>query len=212
MTSMDKSKIDSIKTWLGSGAINIFGTPFAGKDTQGKALAKLFGAEFISGGHIFRSQEKLEHMQQHIDSGKLVPTADYLATILPYLSQPMFANRPLILSSIGRWRGEEKAVMQALITSKHPVRAILLVTLDEKEIWQRWENAKHIQDRGIRADDHPEALKIRLEEYRDKTLPVIDFYRQKDLLIEVNGDQNPDVVTNEIIDKLYAFLATNKNL
>lgn len=77
--------------------------------------------------------------------------------------------------------------------------------IDENIVWQRWNKLIHTQDRGERADDTREALENRLEEFKDKTMPVLDFYRDKNLLIEVTGNQSPYEVTKEIIEKLYKF-------
>lgn len=54
----------------------------------------------------------------------------------------------------------------------------------------------------IRADDEPEDIKERLRWYKEEVLPVVDFYRQKGILIEVNGDQPIEKVYQDILDKL----------
>ena len=64
--------------------------------------------------------------------------------------------------------------------------------------------AKSLNDRGERKDDLDLAtFHTRLEEFRTKTLPVIEHYRDLGLLINVNGDQDRDSVFNEIVEKLY---------
>lgn len=205
ITAMNQDKIEAIKKWLGSGSINIFGGPFSGKDTQGKILAKLFNGVFISSGHILRENTKPEEVKEHMGSGKMFPMQDFKDIVFPCFNQSAYTDKPLILSSVGRWHGEEEGVLSALKESNHSIKAIVYLQLDETTAWERWKAAKHIQDRGIRDDDHPESLKIRQKEYTDKTLPVIDFYKDKSLLIEIDGNQSPDAVTSEIIDKLYEF-------
>ena len=51
-------KIETIKAWLGTGSINIFGLPMSGKDTQGIKLAETLGAKFLSSGMIIRAMEE----------------------------------------------------------------------------------------------------------------------------------------------------------
>jgi adenylate kinase len=198
-------KIKAIKDWLGAGSINIFGSPFSGKDTQGQRLRDYFGGVLIGGGDILRNSQTSEHLKELMEAGQLAPRQEYLESILPYLEQPDFTGKPLILSAIGRWDGEQEGVVQAAQKSDHPLKAVLFLTLNEDEIWKRWQASKELQDRGQRADDDENSLMTRMEEYRQKTMPVIEFYRSKGLLIEVNGNQTPDKVTNEIINKLYAF-------
>jgi adenylate kinase len=202
MTAMDETKIETIKNWLGNGSINIFGSPFSGKDTQGSCLAEMLGGKLIGGGAILRSNIVPKHVHHHIKSGKLAPIEDYLEIVAPFLKQPFLADRPLIMSAVGRWHGEEEAIIQAATEASHPLKAVIFLELSEDNIWRRWELSAHRKDRGVRADDTAEALKVRINEYKEKTLPVIDFYRQKGLLIEIGGDSSEDEVTEEILDKL----------
>ena len=53
-----------------------------------------------------------------------------------------------------------------------------------------------------RADDTPEAVRVRLQEYRDKTRPILDLLREKELIVRVDGLPAPDVVQAEIRRKL----------
>ena len=105
-----EEKFTSIKSWLGTGSINIFGLPMSGKDTQGIRLARAIGAKFLSSGLIIRAMEK-ETKQYYSDHGSLIPTNVFYEWVLPYFEVPDLRNSPLILSSIGRWHGEEAQVM-----------------------------------------------------------------------------------------------------
>jgi adenylate kinase len=210
MTTMEKDeKIKAIKDWLGAGSINIFGSPFSGKDTQGQKLAELLGTQCISSGDMLRVNTKPDEVKNHMGSGFMFPTESFKQIVFPYLNQPTLSGKPLILSSIGRWYGEEKDVMRAATESGHSTRTVIFLQLTEDEVWKRWELSKQLNDRDKRYDDSKEALATRLEEFKNKTLPVIEFYRGKGLLIEVNGNQAPNEVTNEIIEKLYAFSRTS---
>ena len=200
----DPKQIQTIAGWLSTGSINVFGRPFSGKDTQAQYLSKLFRAPVIGGGKIIRNSSHQE-VKNIIDKGELAPISAYLDIVLPYFSQSKFNGSPLILSSVGRWHGEEKGVMQALKTSAHELKAVILLDIDENEVRSRWKAAQTLGDRGRRADDAHGALDVRLEEFRNKTLPVIEFYRQNELLIEVDGKAKEDKVTTEILTKLVAF-------
>jgi len=207
---MDNPEVEKIKKWLGTGSINIFGWPFSGKDTQGKRLAELFGASLIGGGEILRSREDIpEHVRKAVDVGDLVPTDEYLQIVSPYLAKQEYVGRPVVLSSVGRWHGEEQAVLDAATNGKHPIKAVIYLMLDKTVANERAKNSKRAADRGQRADDAAVYLQNRYKEFENKTLPVIDFYRQKGLLVEVDGSLPPDEVTEQIISKLVSFSTGN---
>ncbi|MGH7249642.1 MAG: nucleoside monophosphate kinase [Minisyncoccia bacterium] len=204
------AQIQKIKAWLGSGSINIFGRPFSGKDTQAHALTDSLGGVVIAGGAILRSYPDQEKIKELSATGELFPIDFYLKVILPFLCKPEFNGKPLILSSVGRWHGEEPAIMKATADSGHPTKAVILLSLTEDDVWQRQKQAAVNQDRGKRLDDTHAALDIRLDEFRNKTMPAIEFYRQKRLLVEVDGTKSRQQVTKEILDKLEE-LAINQN-
>ena len=199
----DVQKIAAIKAWLKTGSINIFGRPFAGKDTHGRELASLFGAALLGGGDILRNSIIPDHVKALIRAGKLAPTEDYIRIVLPYLSQDEFAQKPLILSSVGRWHGEEEGVLEATEAAGHPVKAVLYLAISEDGVRERWRAKDQAGERGERHDDTEEILEIRLTEYREKTLPVIDFYRETGLLIDIDSTLDKQAVLDLIIDELY---------
>jgi len=201
----DAQKIAAIRTWLGTGSINIFGRPFAGKDTHGRELVTLFNGVLLGGGDILRNSVIPEEVKEHMRAGRLIPTEDYIAIVLPYLSRDEFSEKPLILSSVGRWHGEEEGVLEATEESGHPVKAVLYLDITEEAVRERWSAKDHIGARGERHDDTEEVLEIRLAEYREKTLPVIDYYRGTGLLIDIDSTLDKQAVLNLIIDELYAL-------
>jgi adenylate kinase len=201
--------MEDLKLWLQTGSINLFGKPFAGKDTSAQALAKLFNAVVIGGGDILRNNQAHAATQAKTEDGSLAPTDEYLRIVLPYFEQPEFTGRPLVLSSVGRWHGEEDGVITATNQSHHPLKAVIYIDINEEEIRKRWATSQQLEDRGNRKDDAENVLDKRLAEFTNKTVPVLDFYRQKGLLIEVNGLQSRGAVLQEILDKLKAFATKN---
>ena len=196
-------KIKTIKNWLGTGSINIFGFPMSGKDTQGIKLAEVLGAKLLSSGIIIRAKENEIH-KNLTGHGALIPTNTFYDWILPYFYRSDLANQPLILSSVGRWSGEEDQIISTAEDSGHTLKAVLLLNISEADVENRWTAAKTLEDRGDRKDDKDiETFHTRLEEFRTKTLPVLQHYKTLGLLININGDQSRDDVFNEIINKLY---------
>lgn len=196
---MDNKKI---RNWLGTGSINIFGRPFAGKDTQGRIIAEALGGVLLGGGDILRNSEIPPHVDAALKKGHLAPTDDYVNIVLPYLKREEFAGHPLILSSVGRWIGEEQGVIKALEEAGHQLKAVIYLDLPEDIVLKRWQALEHHDNRGGRYDDTEEILEKRLNEYREKTLPVLDEYEKLGLLIKIDGHQLPDKVSQDIIDEL----------
>ena len=203
------AKIRHIKSWLGTGSINLFGLPFSGKDTHGRELAKMFGSELIGGGDIIRSSGITKHIE-HINTGALTPTEDYLNLVLPYFERQEFKDKSFILSSVGRWQGEEKVILNAAAESGHQLKAVIFLDINEAEMRRRWLLAQKLKDRGDRLDDTGFVFDKRLEEFRKKTLPVIDFYRKENLLITINGLAQKPEVSQGIIDQLFLYATSSK--
>lgn len=198
-----ETKITHIKEWLGTGSINIFGLPFAGKDTHCRELAQLFNGIVIGGGDILRSDATPKHIQDHIAQGLLAPTEEFRQIMLPYFAKNEFRGKPLILSAVGRWYGEEKGVLEASVKSGHPLLAVIHLKIKDEEVLRRWKNHDELQDRGTRDDDTEHILQTRMNEFRTKTLPVIDFYKEQGILIEVDGMPPRESVLKTILDSLY---------
>ncbi|MBQ3263518.1 nucleoside monophosphate kinase [Candidatus Saccharibacteria bacterium] len=199
------NKISIIKKWLGTGSINIFGLPMSGKDTQGIRLAEALGAKFLSSGLIIRAKEA-EVGTDYSSSGTLIPTNVFYEWVLPYFEREDLKPYPLILSSIGRWSGEENEVMSVARKSGHEIKTAILLNISQADAESRFEAAKILGDRGERKDDtNLDIFRVRIEEFKEKTVPVLNYYKSHDLLTIVNGNKSRDGVYEEIIEKLYAL-------
>lgn len=199
-------KLARIKSWLGTGSLNVFGLPMSGKDTVGERLAKDLGAKFLSSGIIIRAFEA-EQNQNMTGSGQLIPTNTFYDIILPYFSREEMKNDSLILSSVGRWAGEEDKIMEAAKNGGHEIKAVVLLDLTETDVKNRFEAAKELNDRGGRADDASiEIFETRIREFNEKTVPVLNHYDELNLLIKVPADGSRDEVYLSVIDKLVEFI------
>lgn len=199
-------KLAMIKSWLGTGSLNVFGLPMSGKDTVGERLAKDLSAKFLSSGIIIRAFEA-EQNQNMTGSGQLIPTNTFYDIILPYFSREEMKNDSLILSSVGRWAGEEDKIMEAAKNGGHEIKAVVLLDLTEADVKNRFEAAKELNDRGERADDASiEIFETRIREFNEKTVPVLNHYDELKLLIRVTADGSRDEVYLSVIDKLVEFI------
>lgn len=190
---MNNDKIATIKKWLGSGSINIFGIQFSGKDTLAVPLAKALDAVFISSGDLVRAaahnanNDRIRQAAVDSQTGILTPTDEFRELIVPHLKDQKLAGKPLILGSVGRWIGEEEPVMEALADGGHNLKAVIVLHITEDDVWRRWEIVKETRNGG-RADDQDRSrVKKRLQEFADKTVPVIDKYAAMGLTIDIDA-------------------------
>ncbi len=200
----EKYKI--IRQWLKTGSINIFGLPMSGKDTVGIRLAKEIDGRFLSSGDIIRDFE-VKHNDHMTKNGELIPTNKFYDIVLPFFSSQELAGFPLVLSSIGRWSGEEDAVMKYTKEANHEIKAVIYLQLTEKEVRQRWQKAKELGDRGERSDDNdPLVFETRITEFYEKTIPVLEHYDRLSKLITIPATGTRDEVFGEVINGLINFL------
>lgn len=200
------AKITEIKKWLGTGSINIFGYPMSGKDTQGVKLAEAIEGKLLSSGIIIRANE-IEKHKKLTDQGNLIPTNIFYEWVLPYFEREDLKKYPLVLSSIGRWFGEEDTVLETAEKAGHPIKAAVLLNISEADVLDRFHKLQVLNDRGERQDDKDLGVfKTRLEEFRLKTMPVLEHYKELGMLVNVNGDQSREAVYREMIDELYEFM------
>ena len=198
-------KIQALRNWLGRGSINIFGLPMSGKDTVGVKLAEAINGKFLSSGLIIRAMEA-EKGKNLTGEGKLIDTNLFYDWVLPYFSKPELAEFPLVLSSIGRWKGEEDTVIEKAKAAGHEIKAAIVLNVSEADVTERFKSVTIINDRGNREDDkNLEVFMTRIQEFREKTAPVLLRYRELGLLVEVKGDMDREIVFSELVEKLYAF-------
>jgi adenylate kinase len=205
---VNETKIQTIKQWLSTGSINLFGQHFSGKDTQARILGEILSAPVVSGGQILRDSDY--DSKEAVSQGQLAPTEDFAKIILPHLEQPKFDHKPLILSSVGKWIGEEQILIPALEKSEHPLKAVVLLNISEGEVARRWELAQKNGDRSHRDDDAKEFLDTRQREFDEKTIPVIEFYRNDGLLIEIDGNQTTDKVAEDTLEALFSRASASR--
>lgn len=95
----------------------------------------------------------------------------------------------------------------------HPIMAVVNLQLTEQEVYERWEAAKLLGDRGLRADDiDKEVFARRIAEFKDKTLPVLKRYHELGILIQMKADGSKDQVFIRLVETLAQFAQSAKNL
>ena len=170
---------------------------------SGAVTHHLFGKGLIRAAAHNENDQRLRQAAIDSQTGILTPTDEFRQMIIPHLTDPKLAGKPLILGSVGRWIGEEEPVMAALAQGNHPLRAVIVLHIPEAEVWRRWEIVKHTRNGG-RADDQDRSrVKLRLDEFTTKTMPVINKYAQLGYTINIDATGSIDDTYNTVIDQLY---------
>lgn len=173
----------------------LIGMPGSGKSTQGNLLSKKLGIPYLSTGHIFRELAK-EHTKQGrrikiiMNAGLLVSDARTLRIVEEYLSRPEY-DKGYILDGFPRTVNQAKDF-------KNGIDKVIYINVSDKEIL--WRLA--YRDDGGREDDTLLAIRKRIEVFHKFTKPVIDYYREKRKLAEINGEQKIEDIHKEILRKL----------
>lgn len=166
--------------------IIIFGPPGAGKGTQANLISREYNIPHLSTGEIFRSAIKNEtklgkEVKSILDSGELVPDKKVVALVEEELKDSRYDNG-YILDGFPRTIPQAKAFDKILSENDLSLTAFLQLEVPEDELIDR------ILSRGEgRSDDSPDKVKNRLNVYWNETLPVLNYYKEKGLVEEIDG-------------------------
>lgn len=176
------------------------GPPGSGKGTQADRISRYLGIPAISTGDIFRTnvldRTRLGvEAQKYLDSGDLVPDRVTNAMVRDRLLQNDAADG-FLLDGYPRTLGQVAALDAILGNSGQHLDFVLQLTADDGELTRRL--LARARETG-RSDDTEDVIAHRLNLYRRETEPVVDHYRSRDLLIQVDGAGTVDDVTKRII-------------
>jgi adenylate kinase len=176
--------------------IILIGIQGSGKSTQGNLLKDKLGIEYLSSGHIFRQMAKEKtilgrYMKETLNAGALVSDEKTIPIIEEYLAKPEY-DKGYILD------GFPRTTKQAEDFSNGVDKVVYLKVSDKEALWRLSGRV----DEGVREDNTLVAIRKRIQLFHDLTEPVIEFYRQKGNLIEVDGEREIDEIHNEIMSHL----------
>jgi adenylate kinase len=175
------------------------GAPGAGKGTQAQILAESAGIPHISTGDILRAEVKGQtdlglKAKSYMDKGELVPDSLILDMIRARLSQPD-ASKGWILDGFPRNVSQAEFLDRLLVEIGQNYDLAINLDVPQDRLVERLLNRATIQNRP---DDTEDVIRRRLIVYDEQTLPLIDYYRQKGVYREVNGDRDLTVVTSDL--------------
>jgi adenylate kinase len=164
------------------------GPPGAGKGTQAQALAREQGAAHIGTGDMLRSAIAAgttlgRQAQGYYDRGELVPD-DLVIGMLGERLQHADTARGFILDGFPRTLAQAEALERLLKDLEQDLDRVVFFDVPEVELLRRLAARRRLEGR---ADDTDEAIKNRLQVYAARTAPLLDYYRNRSLLVSVPG-------------------------
>lgn len=207
--------------------IVLIGAPGAGKGTQALVIAEELGLAHIASGDMFRdamARRTLRGLQakSYVERGELVPDDVTVAMVIERLGQPDAKNGTM-LDGFPRNLAQAKALDKALGGHGMNVDQAVYLSVPGDELLRRlsgrWlcrrcQAAYHEMSNPPKAagscdrcggelyqreDDTRETAKRRLEVYFEQTTPVIEYYRSRDVLDELDGDREIEDVRQSIL-------------
>jgi len=206
----------------------LMGPPGAGKGTQAKKLAARYQVPHLSTGdmfrhHVGRGTELGRRAKQIMDRGELVPDDVVVAMVEQRIAEPDCAQG-FILDGFPRTVAQAESLDALLRRAGLPEPWVLVLRVDSGLLLRRLTGRRmckiggeiyNVYDRPVaaadrclqhecelvqRADDREEVIRERLAAYQVHTQPVIEFYRGRNLLAELDGSGAPEAVSQALFD------------
>ena len=210
----------------------LLGPPGSGKGTQGERLTEDFRLPYYATGDILRAAvrdgtELGREAKEYMDRGDLVPDEVIVGVIAERIDDHE-ASDGFILDGFPRTIPQAEALDEKMADLDRELTAAVLIDVGDDEVIRRLSGRRTCVKNGhvfhvefdppknegvcdvcgarleIRDDDRPEVVRHRLEQYREKTEPLISYYEGKGLLKRVDGDRPPD----DVSDRIRALIAT----
>ena len=207
--------------------IIMLGAPGAGKGTQAKKISAKYTIPHISTGDIFRANIKNgtdlgNEAKRYIDKGLLVPDELVVDLVADRLKDED-CKRGYVLDGFPRTIPQAKALDKVLNEQGKSIDFVIDVEVPDEYIVQRMSGRRacvrcgatyHIEyapteienvcdncqaELILRDDDKPETVKKRLDVYHEQTSPLIEYYKEKNILCEVDGTMDIDEVFQTIV-------------
>ncbi len=183
----------------------LIGAPGAGKGTQAELLAKRFNITHISSGDLLRHHVKSQtaigqKIKAYVDAGDLVPDA----VVMDMLRKPVVAATEAggyVLDGFPRTVDQAKAAFETARTLGVEVQAAVHLDVPDEELIRR------LLARGRGSDDTEQVIAHRLRVYREKTIPLLEYYASREWMFAVDGTKPPDQVHQDIVDRLRKLAA-----
>ena len=205
--------------------IILFGPPGAGKGTQATKVVKKFNLHKVSTGDLLREEIKNNtdlgnKIKSMMDAGSLISDNIINDLITKVISNKKFYNR-LIFDGYPRNLKQAENLNSQIKKYKQKISCVLYLNVDKESIIKRISGRQTCVNCGLifneyyypassknhscdpkflskRSDDNKKTIINRFETYLNKTLPILDFYKEQNLLHQINGMAKIDQIFDEI--------------
>jgi adenylate kinase len=183
----------------------IMGPPGAGKGTQAKLIAEHYEIPAISTGDIFRAMKSADtplarQVRAIMESGGYVSDEITNEIVNDRLAQPD-CQKGFLLDGYPRTLQQVQTLEEYLAETERPLDAVISLLADTDEVVARLLKRAEI-DR--RSDDNEETIRVRLQVYAEQTEPLLEVYRSRGLLVEVDGLGEIEDVSERVFSALDA--------
>jgi adenylate kinase len=183
----------------------IMGPPGAGKGTQAKLIAEHYRIPAISTGDIFRAMKTSDtplarQVRAIMESGGYVSDEITNEIVKDRLAQPD-CQSGFLLDGYPRTLQQVRTLDGYLEETVRPLDAVISLLAETDEVVARLLRRAEIDGRS---DDNEETIRVRLQVYAEQTEPLLDVYRSRALLVEVDGLGEVD----EVSERVFAALDT----
>lgn len=185
------------------------GAPGAGKGTQAKILMEKYQIVQLSTGDMLRAAVASGsplglQVKEILSTGGLVSDEIVNDIVSQSLESPLCENG-FILDGYPRTVGQAEVLQQMLQEKNMSLDAVIELVVDEETLVERMQ--KRVQDTlaqggEIRSDDNIESFRKRLQEYREKTAPLSEYYKALNLLKQIDGVQDMAHIATQIQEVL----------
>lgn len=178
--------------------IILIGIQGSGKSTQGNLLRDKLNTPYLSTGHIFREMAKEKtslgrYIKEIMNAGFLIPDEKTVEIVSEYLKKPEY-EKGYILD------GFPRTVEQVKMFENGVDKVVYLRVSDKEALWRlSYRNGENGQ---VREDETLAAIRKRIELFHQLTEPVLDYYRQKGSLVEIDGEKTIEDIHKEILEKI----------
>jgi adenylate kinase len=204
----------------------LLGPPGSGKGTQGERLQEELQLPYWATGDILRAAVREgtglgRSAKEYMDRGDLVPDQVIVGMIGERIDSKEAADG-FILDGFPRTTPQADALAAKLSELSRQLTAVLLIDVADEEVVRRLGGRRTCAENGhvfhvefnppkvegvcdldgsqliVRDDDKPDVIRHRLEQYHEKTAPLVDYYDGQSLLRRIDGTESPDSVADEI--------------
>lgn len=173
----------------------LIGIQGSGKSTQGNLLSKKLGIPYLSTGHIFRqlAKEKTrlgKQIKVVMNVGLLISDQRTLRIVSDYLKRPEYKNGYIL-------DGFPRTIVQAKAFTNGIDKVIYLTISDKEALWRI--SGRHEE---VREDETLMAVRKRIDLFHKFTEPVLNYYKEKGKVVEIDGEDSIDTIFNNILEKI----------